>query len=197
MIKVGVTGGIGSGKTTFCKEWEKQGAYVVYADDLAKELMVSDQELIRDIKSTFGGSSYHSDGSLNRVFLAQEAFEKGRVEELNKLVHPVLWRKVGELEFQQELDGTDVFVREAAILLNKGRPKDLDFVVVLKAGEQDRIKWVVERDRSNVQKVSDRISAQQPTKELIKYADFVITNNGSMEELQMKAKELFLHIKKL
>ena len=94
MIRVGVTGGIGSGKTTLCKEWEKLGAFVVYADDLAKKLMVEDEELVKKIKSTFGDKAYDEYGSLNRQYLAQEAFEKGRVNELNNLVHPVLWKKV-------------------------------------------------------------------------------------------------------
>ena len=64
MIRVGVTGGIGSGKTTLCKEWEKLGAFVVYADDLAKKLMVEDEELVKNIKSTFGDKAYDEDGAL-------------------------------------------------------------------------------------------------------------------------------------
>ena len=125
MIRVGVTGGIGSGKTTFCRKWEELGAFVLYADDFAKELMVSDEKMISSIKKTFGNESYKNDGSLNRTFLAKEAFEKGRVEELNAIVHPILWEKIDQLSDQKEKEGIQVFVKEAAILLQHGRPKKL------------------------------------------------------------------------
>jgi len=105
MIKVGVTGGIGSGKTTLCEEWEKLGAFVVYADDLAKEIMVKDKLLVAKIKSIFGEESYFSDGSLNRSYLAKEAFENNRVDELNKIVHPVLWETTEALALDKEKKG--------------------------------------------------------------------------------------------
>lgn len=197
MKKVGVTGGIGSGKTTFCREWEKLGAYVIYADDLAKQIMVEDEKLIKDIKSTFGEESYHSDGSLNRAYLAEQAFESGRVEELNQLVHPRLWKKASEIADQKMEEGIDVFVKEAAILLKNGRPEDLDYVIVLTAGEENRIQRVAERDKSEADKIQARIQNQQSDHELIKYSDYVVSNDGTIEELKLKAKEIFLQIKEL
>ncbi len=197
MKKVGVTGGIGSGKTTFCREWEKLGAYVIYADDLAKQIMVEDEKLIKDIKSTFGEESYHSDGSLNRAYLAEQAFESGRVEELNQLVHPRLWKKTSEIADQKKEEGIEVFVKEAAILLKNGRPEDLDYVIVLTSGEENRIQRVAERDKSEADKIQARIQNQQSDDELIKYSDYVVSNDGTIEELKLKAKEIFLQIKEL
>ncbi|HBX67537.1 MAG TPA: dephospho-CoA kinase, partial [Balneolaceae bacterium] len=139
MIKVGITGGIGSGKTTFCKEWEKLGAYVLYADDFAKQLMQEDPKLQQKITKVFGDESYDSEGNLNRPYLAKEAFEKGRVEELNELVHPVLWERAEELANKKEQEGVEVFAKEAAILLQNGRPKDLDFVIIVMADQEQRI----------------------------------------------------------
>lgn len=196
MIRVGVTGGIGSGKTTLCKEWERLGAFVVYADDLAKKLMVEDEELIDKIKSVFGNKAYHEDGSLNRHFLAQEAFEKGRVAELNGLVHPVLWDKVEEISIQKEREGVDVFVKEAAILLQHGRPEDLDYVVLVEADEQQRMERVLERDNSDKEKVEGRISAQQDFSTLTGLADFVVSNNEGIKELKEKAGNLLREIRK-
>jgi len=104
MIKIGVTGGIGSGKTTFCKVWESLGAFVVYADDFAKELMVTDQELINQIKETFGERSYFRDGTLNRSFLAEEAFAKGRLYELTAIVPPTMWKRMNDIMQSKEKD---------------------------------------------------------------------------------------------
>ncbi len=196
MIRVGVTGGIGSGKTTLCKELERLGAFVVYADDLAKKLMVEDEELVKNIKSVFGDEAYHSDEALNREYLAQEAFEKGRVTELNRLVHPVLWKKVEEISAQKEREGVDVFVKEAAILLQNGRPEDLDYVVLVEADEQQRTERVVERDNSDRKKVEGRISAQQDFSTLRDLADFVVTNDEGVTELKEKAGSLLKEIRK-
>ncbi len=193
---MGVTGGIGSGKTTLCKEWERLGAFVVYADDLAKKLMVEDEDLVKNIKSVFGDDSYHEDGSLNRHYLAQEAFEKGRVSELNRLVHPVLWEKVEEIADQKKREGVDVFVKEAAILLQHGRPEDLDFVVIVEADEQQRMERVLSRDNSDRKKVESRISAQQDFSTLTDLADFVVTNDEGVTELKEKAGLLLKEIRK-
>ncbi len=195
MIIVGVTGGIGSGKTVFCKELESYGAYVVYADDLAKKIMVSDLELIREIKSAFGAESYEEDGSLNRSYLAEEAFNKGRVQELNDLVHPVLWRETDRLLSEKEQEGVEVFVKEAAILLNNGRPENLDYVVLIEASLNKRVERVVKRDASNKDLVLDRVARQPDFGSLLHLVDFRIINDGSIEQLNNKAEELYVRIK--
>jgi len=196
MIKVGVTGGIGSGKTTLCKEWEKMGAFVVYADDLAKKIMVEDEQLILSIKSVFGDEAYHADGSLNRSYLANEAFEKGRVEELNDLVHPALWNAVDEIAKEKEQEGVEVFVKEAAILLKNGRPKDLDVVVLVLLDMNERMERVIKRDNTEKEKVLDRISKQQDFSSLSHLSDFELHNTGSLANLKDEARNLLEQIRK-
>lgn len=195
MIRVGVTGGIGSGKSTLCHEWEKLGAFVVYADDIAKELMVSDPKLIQEIKKAFGEDSYHSNGNLNRAHLAEEAFAKNRVEELNALVHPALWQHIDELADAKEKEGIDIFVKEAALLLKNGRPENIDKVVLLLADEERRIDRVVGRDHTEEQKVKERIDKQDSFEDLKHLADFVITNDGSLSDLKQQARTLFHTLK--
>lgn len=197
MIKVGITGGIGSGKTTFCKEWEKLGAYVLYADDFAKQLMQEDPELRQKIKDAFGDEAYDGEGNLNRAYLAREAFEKGRVEELNQLVHPVLWDRTVTLAARKEEEGTEVFAKEAAILLNNGRPEELDFVVLVLADKDQRIERTVQRDESSEQSIESRISNQPDFDNLTHLADFIVMNNGTLEELKTKAKEIFKKVKQI
>lgn len=195
MIKVGVTGGIGSGKTTLCKEWEKLGAFVVYADDLAKKIMIEDEKLIQDIKSVFGDEAYYADGSLNREFLAKEAFQQGRVEELNNLVHPALWKTTDEIAAKKEKEGIEVFVKEAAILLKNGRPDDLDIVVLVMSDQKKRLERVTRRDNTEIQKVLERMSKQQEFSLLTHLSDFEIINDGSLSELKKKARSVFNQIR--
>jgi dephospho-CoA kinase len=194
MIKVGITGGIGSGKTTFCKEWEKLGAFVLYADDFAKQLMNSDKELKKKIITAFGKQAYDESGNLDRKYLAREAFEKDRVEELNELVHPVLWERTQSLAEEKEREGYKIFAKEAAVLLNNGRPVGLDHVIILLADESARVKRTKERDGSTEKLVKDRVSKQPNFDDLIHFADFVITNNGTVEELKAKASILYKEI---
>ena len=196
MIKVGVTGGIGSGKTTLCKEWEKLGAYVVYADDLAKKIMVEDKKLVSAIKSVFGEEAYFSDGSLNRSFPAKAAFENERVEELNDLVHPALWKAVETVAKQKEKEGVEVFVKEAAILLKNGRPKNLDYVVLVRSDKKKRIERVVKRDNTKKEKVLNRMNKQQDFSSLSHLSDFEVVNNAGLSDLKKEAQKLFEQIRK-
>lgn len=191
MIKVGVTGGIGSGKTEFCKTWEKLGAYVLYADDFAKELMVTEPELTEALRKTFGHETYLPSGELNKPHLIKEAFDKGRVEELNRIVHPVLRRKSKEVAGQAEKEGFEVFVKEAAVLLNEGRPPELDYVVLLLSEKEDQLERVSRRDQTGKEAVLERMNTQPDFAALTHLADFTIQNNGSLEELRQKAEKLY------
>lgn len=189
MIKVGITGGIGSGKTTFCKYWEELGIQVVYADDFAKHLMNQDGDLREKIIQVFGDRSYDKDGNLNRSYLAEEAFAKNRVDDLNTLVHPVLKERMKEYALKKEDEGAEVLAYEAAILLNDGRPDWLDFVVLLTANKEQRLQRTAQRDKTSSKEIQDRMDKQPDFKQLYSLADFIIENSGTLEELQEKAEE--------
>lgn len=191
MVKVGVTGGIGSGKTTVCKVWERKGAFVVYSDELAKELMVEDQNLIKKIRSEFGDESYLQDGSLNRKYLAEIAFEQGKVETLNRLVHPVVREKVKLLMEKSEKEKKSMFVQEAALLLNEGRPDYFDYIVLVSAAKDKRVDWVSHRDLATKEEVISRMVKQQNFDRLAVFCDFLILNDGAIEDLEKKADLLF------
>lgn len=197
MVKVGITGGIGSGKTTVCRQWEKLGAVVVYADDLAKKLMVQDEKLISRLRSAFGDQTYNSDGTLNRYYLSGEAFKKGRVNELNRLVHPVVIRKVKDLIEKSEAQGAEMFVEEAALLLLNGRPSIFDFVVLVSADKEKRIDWVSGRDDVSREEILARMNKQKTHEELIPFCDFVIENNSTLSDLKKKAADLYRQMLKL
>lgn len=191
MITVGITGGIGSGKSTICRLWQEMGATVVFADDLAKELMENDAEIREKISAAFGEQSYHTNGALNRGYLAKEAFEKGRVAELNNIVHPVVYKATQERREQARKEGAPVFVKEAALLLKEGRPAEFDCIVLVLAPEKDRITRVLKRDNAHPEDVVRRMQAQQNFEELSGLADVVIRNTSDIEALRKEATKLF------
>lgn len=190
MVIIGLTGGIGSGKSTVLEVWRDMGAYVVKADQLAKRLMKEDPELKQQIIEAFGDQSYDSKGRLNRGFLAEEAFENNRVEELNALVHPKV-QSATQVEIKKaRKQGYIAFVKEAALLLKEKRPSYLDVVVLIQADPDKRVHWVSERDQVNPGQVRARMRWQQEDKNMRELSDYVITNNGSIDDLKSKARDL-------
>jgi len=194
MIVAGVTGGIGSGKSTFCKVWDDMGAKVVYADDLAKQLMVEDRSVKKRLVKLFGEETYTQDGALNKEHLIEEAFLKGRVEELNRVVHPAVRDKFQEIIENSKKTDIEVLVKEAALLLNNGRPEELDAVILVISSKSDQIKRVQERDSVGEKNVLDRMNKQPDFESLKSYADYVINNDGTLDEFKLKSKELYLKV---
>lgn len=191
MISIGVTGGIGSGKTSLCREFEKLDACVVYADNLARELMISDDSVKQNIIRSFGSSAYTTTGDLNKNHLVSEAFDKGRVDELNDIVHPAVKKTLIQLRDSARDRGCKLFVYEAALLLANGRPDYLDKIVWVEVRKQLRVDRVVSRDGSTQEDVLARMNYQQTFDEVKPYIDYIVFNDGSMEELMVKAHELY------
>ena len=120
MLKIGITGGIGSGKTTVCKVFETLDIPVFYADTVAKQIMTTDAILINGIKSTFGEASYFEDGKLNNKHIADIVFNNPQqLEKLNALVHPAVFRAFGEWDAKLPKD-TPYSLKEAALLFESG-----------------------------------------------------------------------------
>lgn len=191
MVKVGITGGIGSGKTAVCKIWQSLGAYILNADDLAKKIMSSNPQIKKEIQQTFGVESYQEDGSLNREYLAEQAFESGRVEELNRIVHPRIPGESQKIMEKAEKEGYDVFVYEAALLLQNVRPSNLDYIVLVLADREQRLQRVQQRDGSDREEILNRMKSQQNFEELKDKADIIIYNNGTLEALERRAVDVY------
>lgn len=195
MITVGITGGIGSGKSTVCEIWAELGAFVLNADELAKHVMVTDSEVKQQLIDTFGQASYHADGSLNIDHLAIEAFEKDRVKELNAIVHPKLPTATSQKMKAVEAQGYDIFVYEAALLLDNLVPDLFDYIVLVLADKKRRIERVKQRDNSSEQEVVQRIAKQRNFEKSTHLADYVIHNNRTFEELKKKAEIIYTELK--
>lgn len=176
-LKIGITGGIGSGKTTVCRLFETLGVPVYYADERAKWLMVNDEALIVGIKALFGEAAYQPDGSLNRAYIAERAFHnEPLLEQLNGLVHPAVGRD--SLVWFSEHQQSPYVLKEAALLFESGSYRQLDAIIVVAAPEELRIERVMRRDGVSREAVLARIRRQWPQEEKIHLADYVIHNDG-------------------
>jgi dephospho-CoA kinase len=176
-IQVGVTGGIGSGKSLICRIFNTLGAPVYDSDSRAKILMTTDGILIHQIKEEFGSLAFFPDGTLNRKFLGEQVFrneEKRKV--LDQLVHP---RVAADYSNWFNAQSFAYVVKEAALLIETGSYKDLYKTIVVTAPDDLRIKRVLERDTHRTeQMIRDIIKSQMSQDEKAAKADFVIVNDG-------------------
>jgi dephospho-CoA kinase len=178
-LQVGITGGIGSGKTTVCKVFEILNVPVYYADDRAKHLMNHDEGLKSAIIEVFGVNTYSKDGKLDRRYLSETVFASNKmVEKLNALVHPkiredyMLWT----LSYNQN----PYLLREAALLVETGMYKQLDFLITVFAEVNTRIIRVLERDPHRSEKqIREIIKKQVSEGERQSKADVTLNNNGN------------------
>lgn len=177
MIKVGVTGGIGSGKSTVCKVFAALGIPVFEADPVAKELMNTDPELSEQLISLFGPSVYLPDHTIDRKYLARIVFnDPSLLEKLNKVVHPVVRDAFNNWCEKQK---APYIIHEAAILFESGFYKMMDKTIAVVADESERISRVTKRDELTSEQVHDRIRNQWSDEQRMKLADFVIRNNDN------------------
>lgn len=177
MIKVGITGGIGSGKSTVCRIFETLQIPIYYADDRAKWLMSNEQNVKKEILSLFGEAAYFADGSLNRGHIASIVFKNSsKLSELNQIVHPAV-AKDGKNWFNS-LKNMPYAIKEAALLIESGSHKQLDKLIVVTAPLELRIERVMARDNAKKEDIEARIAKQMDEAEKVKLADFVIINDG-------------------
>jgi dephospho-CoA kinase len=178
-LRVGITGGIGSGKTTVCQIFESLGVPVYYADDWAKWLINNDEAVKKGITEIFGPEAYTPEGAYNRPFVAKIVFEnKEKLAALNALVHPAVERHSRAWHEEKAATGTPYTLKEAALMIESGSHKFLDFLIVVTAPEDLRVQRVVQRDGVSAEQVRARMANQMPEIEKVKLADFVIVNNG-------------------
>lgn len=181
---VGVTGGIGSGKSTVCKVFETLGIPVFNADDEAKSIYDTEPLALQQVKETFGDSVFTS-GSLDKVKLAKIVFsDKEKLEQLNAIIHPLVRKRFATWQDQQS---SPYVIREAAILIESGAHKDCDHIILVSAEEETRIKRVTSRNNISEEEVRKRIANQWTDEQRRPFCDFEIKN----EENSLVLKELY------
>jgi dephospho-CoA kinase len=179
-LQIGITGGIGSGKSLVCRIFQCLGTPVYDADSHAKKLMTTDGILVSNIRKEFGELSYNTDGSLNRKYLSTTVFnDSNKLETLNSLVHPRVARDYASWVLEQ---GHHPYVlKEAALLYEAGSDKQLDKVVVVMAPDELRVERVAKRDpQRSKEQIRAIIGQQMSQEEKIKRADFVVDNGEAI-----------------
>jgi dephospho-CoA kinase len=196
MYKVGITGGIGSGKTTVCKVFEVLGIPVFYADTEAKNMMVEDELLIEAIKLTFGEESYFEDRKLNNKHIAGIVFNnEAELAKLNALVHPAVFRAFDRWEANVNPKASYT-LKEAALLFESGSYRMCDTTILVTAATDVKINRVMQRDNSTAEQVKARMDKQMSDAEKAKMANHFIINdetNSIIEQVLALHKE-FLNL---
>jgi len=182
MKTVGLTGGIGSGKTTVARMFKNLGVPIYIADDEAKKLMHS-IKIKKYIIALFGAKAYQ-ENKLNRTYIASKVFKDKRLlDELNQIVHPEVANHFKNWLKKQK---APYVIKEAAILFENGSYKQCDKTILVISNKQKRIERVVKRDHSTTKKVLDVIENQWPDEKKITLADFVLENNSDLDTLNTK-----------
>ena len=186
MILVGLTGGIGSGKSTVINYFKELGITCYQADDEAKKLMNSDKSLIKKIKNSFGDSIYIN-SKLDRKKLSAIVFrDKQKLELLNSIVHPIVNR-----HFENYCKGLeDIYIiKEVAIIFEIGTQNKFDKIILVRAPKEDRVKRIINRDKCNRQDAINRINNQIADDDKIDQCDFII-DNINLEEISNKVLKI-------
>ena len=191
-LKIGITGGIGVGKSVVTRVFKVLGIPTYDADKEAKDIMVKNDAVRDSLISTFGSETYLEDGSLNREWLSRRVFSNSEeLKKLNAIVHPAVIKDGEDWAAAQ----TSLYsVKEAALLFESGSYKSLDYNILVSSPLEVRIERVMERDRVDREEVLRRIGKQMPEKEKEELCDFIIYNDDehSLIEQVMDLHQRFI-----
>ncbi len=196
MLVIGITGVIGSGKTTVASIIEEEGFKVFYTDKIAKDVIEKDETVRKKLISEFGKDVFDENGQLNNKYLSDLVFNSEGDDNLNKLnniIHPVVIQKMIDITKNCETEGESVIFFESALIFEAGLEDGFDYIISVVSD----IDKTVERLENKMSKIDilKRMSKQFPQEEKAKNSDFVIENNGSIEDLKNSIKFILNIIK--
>jgi dephospho-CoA kinase len=206
LLKVGLTGGIASGKSVVGEMLTAAGAHVIQADTIAHELMQPGQPVYKEVLARFGPAILNTDGTVNRSRLAEAAFGNSaagtpsRIQELNQIVHPAVVSKQDEwMEQVGRKEPGAVTVVEAALILEAGAADRFDRLIVVTCRPEQRVRRWAQRMKIDAERaqyeVSRRMAAQLPEQKKIEAADYVIDNSGSLDETRRQVSQVFARLR--
>ena len=196
MLKVGLTGGIGSGKSTASRYFESLGAFVLDADGEAKKLITSNETVQHELISEFGTDIIDGTGRVDKNKLSRVAFQdEDHQQRLNSVVHPYIFNLIDK-EFNRVFNDKKhgVFIVDAALIYETGFDAHLDYVIVVTAHLKNRMERALGRETLSREEILKRVGFQWPEEEKVNMADFVVHNDGAEAELQKNIESI---IKKL
>jgi len=193
VLFIGVTGNFGTGKSTVCKIIEEFGYPIIYSDSLAKELMVKNEELKKRIIENFGEEAYLEDGSLNRKWLAEKAFANSPESEqilarLNAIVHPFVLDETEKIITRLIEEGNRMIFFESALIFEANIQDLFDYIILVDSKKEKIYERMETLGKFSKEDVDLRLQRQIPAREKYNSVDFIIQNNGSLEELKTNVK---------
>jgi len=190
---IGVTGGIGSGQSSVCQYLSKWGCKVVDVDKKAKQIINKDRSLQSDLKKTFGNEIFFRNGALNRRLLASIAFQdEEKIQKLNRLVHPRMVAEViEEMENARFSQRYPLIVIDAALIYEISIEQIFDSIIVVYTSLNKRIERVMNRDGHTRDEIMARVRRQISLEEKKSWADYVIDNKGTVEDLEKQTQIVF------
>ena len=192
MLRVGLTGGIGSGKSTASNFFEAFGSFVINADEEAKKLMSSNETVQHELIAEFGTDIIDVSGQINKAKLAKIAFQdEDHQQTLNSVIHPYIYDSIDN-QFNRVLKNGkfDIFIVDGALIFESGYDVHMDYIIVVTALLKNRIERALGRKTLSRDEILKRINLQWSEEEKVNLADFVIHNDGSEEDLKNSVKSL-------
>jgi dephospho-CoA kinase len=199
MLIVGLTGGVASGKTAVSQVLKEEGAYIIDADQIARELVQPHQPAWKELIRAFGQEILQEDGSIHRKKLAAKVFADPEQRKLlNQILHPRIREEMGRRakEIGQQ-DPEAIVVIDGPLLVELGDHRKMDKLIVVTSTRSQQLERLKDRDGANPEEALRMVSAQMPLEEKLKFADIVIRNEGSLEETKKRAREVFKVLKKI
>ncbi|MDK4206018.1 dephospho-CoA kinase [Corynebacterium pseudodiphtheriticum] len=195
---IGLTGGIGSGKSTVARILQEHGFPIVDADLIAREIVEPGQPALAELAKEFGEDILNADGSLDRGLLASRAFTtKDTTQRLNNITHPRIKQRTQELFDEARENGAEAVIYDMPLLIDKGLHKDMDATIVVHAAEHVRLERLTTKRGLDVDDVRRRINAQIDDETRKQYADILLDNNGTEEDLTQQIAQAVDKIKQL
>lgn len=199
MFKIGLTGGICTGKTYVLKIFEDLKCYTIRADDIAKEILFSDNEIINNkIESVFGKDIFLSDNSINKEAFTKLLFSDSKKREfINNVIHPLVMEERHKII--KDLENTEMYkflIYESALLVESNSYKEFDKIIVVYTNPDEQLKRLIERDELTEEEATMKIKAQFPLSEKLKIADYTIDTSGSFESTHKNTLETFYLLEK-
>ncbi len=193
MKVIGLTGSIGSGKSTVSGFFEKLGAIVIDADQVSRQVVEPGSPALKELTLAFGENILNHDGSLNRTLVAEIVFNSDEKRELlNSIIHPMIFNEINSTIEEYREKGTEIIILEAALILEKkGLIKLIDKLIVVSIDEETQKKRLEGRGDLSKEQINARINSQLTNNEKIKHADYIIDNNQDLVNTREQVRELW------
>jgi len=194
-LLIGVTGGIGSGKTEVCKLLSRRGFKVLHSDKIAKNLYLTDKKLVNEIIKVFGKDIVNYKGKINLPKLREKIFSSRKCySAINRIVHPVV---INEIKKFVKDNNYDTVIVESALIFESGLSKSMDYVITVFSNKKERVDRLKIRDEASTKSIKELMKFQIDEKKKMELSDFVIINNKSLKDLKIQVDFLSKILKAL